>query len=110
MISLTRAGTTWRPRTQTAQDPLAIPAPALADPFDRRPEEPALVPTRGLRCLWYDDALADTLTVAEEFLRTPAAIVALAEFYRVRRDCCAPESDARALIDAVGSAAARLCG
>lgn len=110
MLSLTRAGTMWRPRTQTAQDLPAFPAPALADRIDRRPEEPAPAPARGLRCLWYDDALADTLTVAEEFLRTPAAIIALAEFYRVRRECCAPESDARALIDAVGSAAARLCG
>lgn len=110
MISLTRAGTTWRPRTQTAQDLLAIPAPTVSDRIDRRPEEPAPTPTRGLRCLWYDDTLADTLIVADEFLRTPAAIIALAEFYRVRRDCRAPESDARALIEAVGSAAARLCG
>jgi len=67
-------------------------------------------PGRGLRCLWYDDALADTLTAADEFLRTPAATAALAEFYRARRDCYAQEPDARALIDAVGSTAARLCG
>ena len=110
MMSLTRAATIWRPRTQMAQDPLAITAPALADRIDRQREEPAPVPTRSLRCLWYDDALADTLTVADEFLRTPAAIAALAEFYRVRRNCRAPESDARAVIDAVGSATARLCG
>ena len=63
-----------------------------------------------MRCLWYDDVLADTLTAADEFLCTPAAIAALVEFYRARCDSRAPESEVRALIDAVGSAAARLCG
>jgi hypothetical protein len=56
--------------------------------------------------LWYDDAL----TAADEYLRTPAVTAALAQFFRARPDCRAPESDARALIDAVSSAAARLCG
>jgi len=60
--------------------------------------------------LWYDDVLADTLTAANDFLRTPVAIAALAEFYRARRDSRAPESEARALIHAVGWATARLCG
>ena len=107
---LTRASTIRRPRTRTAQNRLVIPAPAQADRIHPRPQEPAPIPGRGLRCLWYDDALTDTLTAADEFLRTPAAIAALAEFYRARRDSRAPESDARALIDAVCSAAARLCG
>ena len=108
--ALTRARTIRRPRTQTVENPVTIPAPAPADRIHRRPEGPTPNPGRGLRCLWYDDALADTLTAADEFLRTPAAIAALAEFYRSRRDCCAPESEARALIDALGSAAAWLCG
>jgi len=97
-------------KARTAQNPPASPAPAQAGPVHPRPEEHAPIPGRSLRCLWYDDVLADTLTAADEFLCTPAAIAALVEFYRARCDSRAPESEVRALIDAVGSAAARLCG
>jgi hypothetical protein len=107
MVSLLPSALT---KARTAQNPPAVAAPAPAGPVPPRPEEHAPVPGRGLRCLWYDDVLADTLTTADEFLRTPAAIATLAEFYRARCGSRAPEFEARALIDAVGWAAARLCG
>ena len=83
---------------------MVSPLPRL---LTRQPEAPARAPG-GLRCLWYDDRLADTLTSVGEFMRTAAAAAALAEFCRDRRDSRAPEDHARALIDAVGAIAARL--
>jgi len=70
----------------------------------REIEQPAR--TRGsLRCLWYDDRLADTLASVDEFLQTPAAIAALAEFCRSRLDSRAPVAQVRDLVDAVGAIA-----
>ena len=107
---LSKASTFARPRPRTPQDPLVVPVPPRPAAFTKGPEEPAPISGRGLRCFWYDDALTDTLTAAHEFLCTPAAIAALAEFYRAWHASRAPESDARALIDAFCSAAARVCG
>lgn len=62
----------------------------------------------GLRCLWFGDRLSDALISVDEFLRTPAATAALAEFCRSRQASPAPEACARTLIDAIGATAARL--
>ena len=73
------------------------------------PGEPASPAACGpLRCLWYSGRLADALTAMDEFLRTPAGSAALTDFCRARRGGAAAESDARALIEAVGRTAARM--
>jgi hypothetical protein len=106
----TKARTPRQPATRTGTQGLMAPAPALPDRTrQRQPEEPdSWNAAGGLRCLWYDTGLADTLTAVDEFLRTPVGTAALADFCRARRGGPAPELDARALLDAVGSTAARL--
>jgi hypothetical protein len=97
---LTRA----RTRRPVAQAALSS---STATDGHRQPEQPARTPG-GLRCLWYGDHTADALASVDEFLRTPAATVALVEFCRSRRDSRAPQAHARALADAVGSMAAKV--
>ena len=70
----------------------------------RPPSQPART-LGGLRCLWYDDRVARALASVDEFLHTPAAATALAEFCQNRRDGRAPVAQARELVDAVGSIA-----
>ena len=115
MVALFHLGTKQRtpPREVpgTAEQAHMPPAPALADRVhNRQPAEPAFWSAGGpLRCLWYHVELADTLAVVDEFLRTPAASAALADFCGARRGSPATPLEARTLAGAVALIAARMC-
>jgi hypothetical protein len=87
------------------------PAPAEAGGVQSRlSAEPASWSAGGpLRCLWYHAELADTLAVVEEFLRTPVAAAALADFCRARPASPAAPLEAHTLAGAVALVTARMC-
>ena len=94
-------------RTRRVQ---AAPAPGQVDRVQHQPSAEPVTRSASepLRCLWYHAGLADTLAVVEEFLRTPAAIAALADFCRARPGGPAGPLEARTLAGAVALIAARM--
>jgi hypothetical protein len=106
-----RERTPRRSMPGTGEQVPVLPPSALADPLQNRPpaEPGSWSAGEPLRCLWYHAGLADTLAVMDEFLRTPAAAAALADFCRARRGGPAAPLEARTLAGAVALVAARMC-
>jgi hypothetical protein len=101
-----------RPMPRTGEQVYVPPAPGQVDGVqDRPPAEPAasLSADEPLRCLWYRAGLADTLGVVDEFLRTPAATAALADFCRTQPGRPAAPLEAHTLAGAVAFIVARMC-
>lgn len=95
----------------TGEQAPMFPTSALADPVQNRPSAEPVSWSAGepLRFLWYHAGLAHALAVVDEFLRTPAATTALADFCRARRGSPAAPLEARTLAGAVALVAARMC-
>lgn len=107
----TKEGTPRPSMAGTGEQAPMAPAFAQADRVqDRPPAEPVSWSAgEPLRCLWYHAGLADALAVVDEFLRTPAATAALADFCRAQPGSPAAPAEARTVAGAVALIAARMC-
>ena len=107
----TKEVTPQRSMPETSEQAPVLPAPGQAGRVQNRPsaEQSSWSPSGPLQCLWYRAELADTVAVVDEFLRTPAAATALADFCRARRRSHAAPLEAHTLAGAVAHIALRMC-